>query len=113
MGTPMLRLLADADGIKAAVVAAILARKPMVLTLAAFLDVAEALEGEEAALLWLRRQVNAAGWPIMVNIGKSDGSSDTIVLGPDSWSRDKLRGWASIHLEALGAEFGPVSGMTP
>jgi len=93
--------------------AALLARTPMVLTLAAFVDLADSLSGEEAALLWLRRQVKAAGWPIMVNIGKSDGSSNTIVLGPATWSRDKLRGWASTHLEALGAEFGPVSGMTP
>lgn len=108
-----LRILADTGSITAAILAGLRSGRLTVLMFAALRDLGRELGGEEAALQWLRRQVNTARWPIMVNIGKADGSSDTIVLGPNDWSRDKLRGWAAPHLAALEAEFGPATEMTP
>jgi hypothetical protein len=56
---------------------------------------------------WLKKQVRRHDFPIALNMPSPDGSV-TWLLGPESWTSERLAGFAGGHGSVLEQAFGRV-----
>jgi hypothetical protein len=81
----------------------------LVLAGPVYLGLRDELGCDRRALKWLIRLASRVGKPIAINLPLGDGNSKTIMLGPSSWSAERLAGYTAGFREELEQAFGPAT----